>query len=74
MKNQNLYLNALLSKYKAQQDEAVAALDLYFNSAVGIGEHSDLLVEYDKWVTQLADAEGKINTLMTLYPNGLEKK
>jgi hypothetical protein len=33
------------------------------NKSVGIGEHSDLLTELDKYVTKLAAAEDSLATL-----------
>ena len=58
-----LYFDALIKKYEAQIAEAKANLTLYFNSPVGIGEHSDLLTEFDKWTEQLATASDKLETL-----------
>ena len=63
MKEQNLYFIALEKKYESQVVEAKATLHTYFNSSVGIGEHSDLLEEFDKHVEVLATAEDKLATL-----------
>lgn len=63
MKAQNLYFIALEKKYESQVAEAKATLHTYFNSSVGIGEHSDLLEEFDKHVEVLATAEDKLATL-----------
>lgn len=49
--------------YEAKIAEAKAVLEIYFTNPVGIGEHSDLLTEVDKWVSQLAEAEEKLETL-----------
>lgn len=62
----NPYYEALEAKYIAQIKEAQAVLQTYFQNSVGIGEHSDLLPEFDKWVSKLAEAEDKLNSLRGL--------
>lgn len=66
---QNLYFNALKKRYESQIDEARANLALYFSNTnlSAIGEHSDLLTEHDKWISQLADAQDKLQTLVSLF-------
>jgi len=59
----NAYYEALELKYKAQIAEAEAVLGTYFKNSVGIGEHSELLPEFDKWIAQLAEAKDKLNAL-----------
>ena len=61
-KSQLLY-RALEAKYEAQIAEAQATLAIYFESSVGIGEHPQHLEEMDKFVSQLADAQDKLETL-----------
>ena len=56
-------LEAALSRYRAQRDEALAVLEVYLTDAVGIGEHSNLLDEITKWTQTLAEAEENIETL-----------
>jgi hypothetical protein len=65
MKN-NMY-KALKSHYESQIDEAVATLDLYFNRSVGIGEHSDLLLELKKYTELLDAADSKLQTLKKYF-------
>ena len=62
----NPYYDALEAKYIAQIKEAQAVLQTYFKNSVGIGEHSDLLPEFDKWVEQLASADEKLQALRKL--------
>ena len=62
----NPYYDALEAKYIAQIKEAQAVLQTYFQNSVGIGEHSDLLPEFDKWVEQLASADEKLQALRKL--------
>jgi hypothetical protein len=62
------YVNALTKKYEAQIAEAEANLALYFSSGnlAAIGEHSDLMEEQDKWISNLAEAKDKLETLKSL--------
>lgn len=59
----NKLYEAAYAKAEAQKLEAMATLDVYFNNAVGIGEHPDLLTEVDKYVELLAAAHDKIGVL-----------
>ena len=59
----NKLLQAALSQYEAQREEALAVLEVYFNNSVGIAEHSNLLKELTEWSQKLADAEENISTL-----------
>jgi hypothetical protein len=61
--NNNLFLNAALAHYRAQQAEALATLVLYFNSSVGVADHSDILKEVTKWTQKLTEAEDNLATL-----------
>ena len=56
----NKLLRAALSHYQAQKDEAIAVLEVYFESSVGIGEHSNLLKEITEWTEKLTEAEENI--------------
>lgn len=62
----NPYFDALEAKYIAEIKEAQAVLATYFQNSVGIGEHSELLPEFDKWVGKLAEAEDKLKSLRNL--------
>ncbi len=66
MNKTELLYEALESKYLAQIAEAKATLAIYFESSVGIGEHPQHLEEMDKFVTQLTDAEDKLESLRNL--------
>lgn len=59
----NELLKAALSRYEAQRDEAKAHLHILFKNSVGIGEHTDILSEIDKWVKSLSEADENIETL-----------
>jgi hypothetical protein len=58
-----MLFEAALAHYRAQQAEAMAHLDLCFNSSIAIGEHTDLLAEVKKWTAQLATAEENMVSL-----------
>ena len=59
----NKLLMAAIDTYQAQKTEALAHLDLLFNDATAIGEHTDLLAEVKKWTESLAQAEENLNVL-----------
>tara|TARA_Y100001963_G_scaffold136497_1_gene199190 strand:- start:125 stop:331 length:207 start_codon:yes stop_codon:yes gene_type:complete len=59
----NKLLKAAKDKYSAQKSEALAHLEILFNQSVGIGEHTDILSEVDKWVNSLSQAEENLKTL-----------
>ena len=68
-KKMNKLLKAALSYYQAQKDEAIAVLEVYFESSVGIGEHSNLLKEITEWTQKLTEAEDNIRTLEQKFVN-----
>ena len=49
-----MFYEALKKKYEAEIEESLVTLRIYMNKSVGIGEHSDLITELDKYVTKLA--------------------
>ena len=59
----NQLIKAAIDSYQAQRTEALAHLDLLFNDAKMIGEHSDLLTEVKKWTDSLSQAEENLRTL-----------
>ena len=60
----NKYVKASEAHFMAMKLEAEAVLDTYLNSAVGIGEHSDILEEVNKWVEKLSTAADALETLV----------
>ena len=69
MSTSTLLYEALELKYKAQIAEAKATLSIYFENSVGIGEHPQHLEEMDKLISQLADAQDKLEALNQLTFN-----
>jgi hypothetical protein len=61
------YISALKKKYEAEMSEAEANLALYVNNLTGIGEHSDLLEEHDKWVEKWTNANDKLESVNKLF-------
>ena len=59
----NQLIQAAIDTYQAQRTEALAHLDLLFNDATAIGEHTDLLTEVKKWTDSLSQAEDNLNVL-----------
>jgi len=70
----NPFTKALVDHYNAQISEAVATLSVYLNSPVGIGEHSDLLLELKKYVDLLDSADSKLATLNKYVLSNTENK
>ena len=62
-KKMNQLIKAAIDSYQAQRTEALATLDILFNDATALGEHTDLLTEVKKWTESLATAEDCLETL-----------
>ena len=60
-------LEALVSHYIAQKDEALAVIDLYLNNSVGIGDHSNILDELKQWTTKLSEAQENLMVLKKYF-------
>lgn len=58
-----MFYKALRKKYQWEIEECLATLQVYLNKSVGIGEHSDLITELDKYVSKLATAEDNLATI-----------
>ena len=69
MSTSTLLYEALELKYRAQIAEAKATLSIYFENSVGIGEHPQHLEEMDKLISQLAEAQDKLEALNQLTFN-----
>ena len=69
----NPYYRAAYSKFVAEQDEAVANLLTLFNRPVGIGEHTDFMVEINKWVEQGSTAVDKIQFIANVFGQNDDK-
>ena len=66
---ENPLFKALVKKYESDVASAYATLTIYFDSAVGIGEHPQHLEEMDKLVDKIATAEDKLQSLNKHFNN-----
>ena len=57
------FFKALETKYQAQIEEGLATLDLYFNKAVGVGEHPDIMEVLDSYLDKIDSARSKLDVL-----------
>ena len=55
---------ALKKKYEADMAIAKAELDNYFESSVGVGDHPHIIESMDLLITQLSNAEEKLECLL----------
>jgi hypothetical protein len=65
----NPLYKALIKQYESDIASAYATLTIYFDSAVGIGEHPQHLEEMNKLVDQIATAEDKLKSLNKHFNN-----
>ncbi len=63
----NQLYKAAITHFQARRDEAIATIEVYFNKTVGIGEHSELLTEINKWSEILANANDCLEALHTTF-------
>ncbi|MDB4543212.1 hypothetical protein N9Z73_00025 [bacterium] len=61
-----LIIDALKAKIVSNRLQAVANLQTYLSTSVGIGEHPDIVTECYKLVEDVAKADGEMQTLTTL--------
>ena len=66
---QKLY-HALIKRYESKIYEAKSILAVYFTSAVGIGEHPQILEEMDKLLDNICTAEDKKSVLERHFDEG----
>ena len=60
-------INALKLRYEAQKMEAIATLEVYLKNPVGIGEHPQIIEEMDKLVHAIADVDGCLAALNSVF-------
>ena len=66
---ENALFKALTKKSEADIAAAYATLLVYFDNAVGIGEHPQHLEEMDKLVSAIESAESKLSALNRHFNN-----
>jgi hypothetical protein len=67
-------LEAAKKYYEGLAAEAEATIDTYLTSAVGIGEHPQVMQELRKQIEILGEARDGIDTIVTLQNRGKAKK
>ena len=71
MDKQKLLYKALISRFEAQRDAALATIQVYLDDSAGIGEHPQIVDEMAKQVESLAAAD---DALKTLFENFNERE
>ena len=69
----NEIINALNAKFNADKLKAFANFNNYLNNPAGIGEHPDIVAECEKLLSDISEAEGKIDTLQKLLSNTVDE-
>ncbi len=57
------FYESLKRHYESQKSRAISTIKLYLQEPVGVGEHSDVQIELEKWVDQLAAADESLAVL-----------
>ena len=57
------FYESLKQYYESQKTRAISTIKLYLQEPVGIGEHSDVQAELEKWTNQLATADESLAVL-----------
>ena len=68
------FYRALETKYQAEIEEGLATLDLYFNNAVGVGEHPDIMEVLDSYLDKIDSARAKLDILNQIANNGQQNQ
>ncbi len=61
-----LIMNAILAEAQAKEAKALANLNNYMTSAVGVGEHPDVVTECSKLIKDIAEARETVQILQSL--------
>ena len=59
--------DALKKKYEADIAIAKAELEVYFESSVGVAEHPHIIESMEKLMTELANAQEKLECLLDSF-------
>ena len=62
---------ALVARYEAERDEALATLEVYYTNPAGIGEHPQIVEEMAKMVEKLANAQDCLEHLASPLLNNI---
>ena len=56
-------VRATLARFEADRQEAIAVIELYLNSPIGVAEHPNVVGEIATAIGNLADAEEAISAI-----------
>jgi len=56
-------MHALVARFEANRQEALATMHLYLNASVGVGDHPNIVDELATATKQLTEAEENLETL-----------
>ena len=59
----NQLMRAVLARFEADRQDALATIELYLNASVGIGDHPHIVSELASATSNLAAAEEALETL-----------
>jgi len=57
------FFKSIQKYYEAKKDNAIATIKLYVQEPAGVGEHSEIQVEIEKWVSELSTADEALSVL-----------
>lgn len=66
----NKLISSVELTYIGRMAEAKANLEVYLNTPVGIGDHSNLTEEIKKLLLQIAESKDVLNTIGEIKKNG----
>ena len=66
-------IKSLLRHAEGHIEKHCANIEVYLTNPVGVGEHPDIVAECDKLLSDIADADGKLQTLSQLLPKNVEE-
>ena len=61
------FIKAMIKKYEADMEAALATVDIYLANSVGIGEHPQHIEEIDKLLSKYCSAKEKLESLIRHY-------
>jgi hypothetical protein len=67
----NLYY-AATNHYRSKAQEALAALELFFNNPSAVSGHTDYIEEIQRWTNTLSDSERALETLNKYFGTQIE--
>ena len=66
-KTKKLLLKAALAHHESTRADALANLDVYLNSSVGVGDHATLTEEVRKLIETITNSDDNIETIKKYF-------